>query len=151
MPNECIKSYSLALYTPSTFFFLLFKFPCLCMSSSLLKIFLTKYYIRNADLIEIYFYRYLKSVFPKVEETLLLDVLATEDNNVMKAAEKLKALGFEKRDTPPPRLTLRKKEEEEALAVKEIEIEKEKLEMQKPTPPPRMKTLEEKGKSIVKR
>ncbi|KAL0280284.1 UNVERIFIED_CONTAM: hypothetical protein PYX00_001624 [Menopon gallinae] len=90
--------------------------------------------------------KYLKGVFPTVEETLLLDMLATEDNNVMKAAEKLKTLGFERRDTPPPRLTLRKKEEEEALAVKKMEVEKEKLEIQKPTPPPRMKTLEEKGR-----
>lgn len=75
---------------------------------------------------------------------MLLDILATADNNVMKATEKLKAMGFEKRDTPPPRLTLKKKEEEEA---KKAALEKEKAEMPKPTPPPRMKTLEEKGRS----
>ena len=32
--------------------------------------------------------RYLKSVFPTVEEYLLLDVLANSDNNVQKAADK---------------------------------------------------------------
>ena len=34
------------------------------------------------------YYRYLKSVFPTVEEYLLLDVLANSDNNVQKAADK---------------------------------------------------------------
>lgn len=85
-------------------------------------------------------YRYLKSVFPKAEETLLLDILANSDNNVQKATEKLIAMGFEKRDTPPPKLTLKKKEEEKQKAVSESQSIM-------PTPPPRMKSLEEKQKS----
>merc|ERR1712038_1824503 len=57
--------------------------------------------------------RYLKSVFPTVEEYLLLDVLANSDNNVQKAADKLVKMGYVKRDTPSaPRLHARKKEEE---------------------------------------
>ncbi|PNF27643.1 hypothetical protein B7P43_G15406 [Cryptotermes secundus] len=83
--------------------------------------------------------RYLKSVFPKVEETLLLDILSNSDNNVQKATEKLIAMGFEKRDTPPPRLTTRKNEEQQKV----MQEHRPAL----PTPPPRMKSLEEKQKS----
>jgi hypothetical protein len=57
--------------------------------------------------------RYLKSVFPTVEEYLLLDVLSNSDNNVQKGAERLVKMGYVKRDTPSaPRLHARKKEEE---------------------------------------
>jgi hypothetical protein len=49
-------------------------------------------------------------------------------------------MGFEKRDTPPPRLTLRKKEEEPQKATHEHRTAM-------PTPPPRMKSAEEKHKS----
>ncbi|PNF27650.1 hypothetical protein B7P43_G15406 [Cryptotermes secundus] len=82
--------------------------------------------------------KYLKSVFPKVEETLLLDILSNSDNNVQKATEKLIAMGFEKRDTPPPRLTTRKNEEQQKV----MQEHRPAL----PTPPPRMKSLEEKQK-----
>ena len=44
--------------------------------------------------------RYLKSVFPTVEEYLLLDVLGNSDNNVQKAADRLVKMGYVKRDTP---------------------------------------------------
>ncbi|KAJ9583322.1 hypothetical protein L9F63_022339 [Diploptera punctata] len=83
--------------------------------------------------------RYLKSVFPKAEETLLLDILSNSDNNVQKATEKLIVMGFEKRDTPPPKLTLKKKEDEKQKATPESQTVI-------PTPPPRMKSLEEKQK-----
>ncbi|XP_067013924.2 uncharacterized protein [Anabrus simplex] len=81
--------------------------------------------------------KYLKSVFPKVDETLLLDILSNSDNNVQKATEKLLTMGFEKRDTPPPRLTLRRKEEEQKAHEQSLAT---------PAPPPRMKSLEEKQK-----
>ncbi|XP_049827185.1 histone-lysine N-methyltransferase 2D isoform X1 [Schistocerca gregaria] len=81
--------------------------------------------------------RYLKSVFPKAEETVLLDILSNSENNVQKASEKLLAMGFEKRDTPPPRLTLRQKEDEQKAAEPQAAT---------PTPPPRMKSIEEKQK-----
>merc|ERR1712241_1061507 len=78
--------------------------------------------------------RYLKSVFPTVEEYLLLDVLSNSDNNVQKAADKLVKMGYVKRDTPSaPRLHARKKEEER-LAEKRTPL---------PKPPP-IKTEKEK-------
>eukprot|EP00096_Caligus_rogercresseyi_P003667 TRINITY_DN1705_c0_g1_i5.p1 TRINITY_DN1705_c0_g1~~TRINITY_DN1705_c0_g1_i5.p1 ORF type:complete len:533 (-),score=151.45 TRINITY_DN1705_c0_g1_i5:786-2384(-) len=70
---------------------------------------------------------YLKSVFPTVEEYLLLDVLSNSDNNVQKAADRLVKMGYVKRDTPSaPRLHARKKEEER-LAEKRTPL---------PKPPP---------------
>uniref|UniRef100_A0A1B0G0H0 WW domain-containing protein n=1 Tax=Glossina morsitans morsitans TaxID=37546 RepID=A0A1B0G0H0_GLOMM len=49
--------------------------------------------------------RYMKTIFPKADETLLLDILANADNNVQKASEKLISLGYTKRDfTPPPKV-----------------------------------------------
>ncbi|BES98836.1 Hypothetical protein NTJ_11652 [Nesidiocoris tenuis] len=80
--------------------------------------------------------RYLKSVFPVVEETVLLDTLCSADNNVTHATERLINLGFNKKDTPPPRVSLKKKEAAEEAA----EIPK------KPPPPPREKSDEEKMK-----
>lgn len=52
------------------------------------------------------FIRYLKSVFPTVEEYLLLDVLSNSDNNVQKAADRLVKMGYVKRDTPSEYLRL---------------------------------------------
>ncbi|XP_068618637.1 uncharacterized protein [Battus philenor] len=43
--------------------------------------------------------KYLKSVFPKAEETLILDILANKDNNVQKASEELIGMGFVKKET----------------------------------------------------
>merc|ERR1712008_583077 len=75
-----------------------------------------------------------KSVFPTVEEYLLLDVLTNNDNNVQKAADKLVKMGYVKRDTPSaPRLHARRKEEER-LAEKRTPL---------PKPPP-IKTDKEK-------
>ncbi|XP_055909687.1 uncharacterized protein LOC129944349 isoform X2 [Eupeodes corollae] len=52
--------------------------------------------------------RYMKNIFPKADETLLLDILANSDNNVQKASETLIAMGYVKRDVaPPPKLTNR--------------------------------------------
>lgn len=61
-------------------------------------------------------YRYLKSVFPKVDETILLDVLEQSDNNVQKASDKLIDLGYEKRNpNVPARAKPKKKEEEQVM------------------------------------
>lgn len=62
-----------------------------------------------------YVYRYLKSIFPKVDETILLDILEQSDNNVQKASEKLIDLGYEKRNTTFPVKTVAKKKEEEQV------------------------------------
>lgn len=79
--------------------------------------------------------RYLKNVFPKVEETMLLDILEQSDNNVQKASEKLIDLGYEKRNPTAPKSQRRKEEEQ-------VKHEQHTA----PTPPPRMKSLEEKNK-----
>ncbi|XP_011333333.1 uncharacterized protein LOC105276954 isoform X2 [Ooceraea biroi] len=81
--------------------------------------------------------RYLKNVFPKVDETILLDILEQSDNNVQKASEKLIELGYEKRNPTVPAKALAKKKEEE---------EQTRNEQTAPTPPPRMKSAEEKTK-----
>jgi len=62
-----------------------------------------------------YVYRYLKSIFPKVDETILLDILEQSDNNVQKASEKLIDLGYEKRNTFPAKAVAKKKEEEKVM------------------------------------
>ncbi|XP_071568485.1 uncharacterized protein [Temnothorax nylanderi] len=80
--------------------------------------------------------KYLKNVFPKVDETILLDVLEQSDNNVQKASEKLIDLGYEKRNPTVSARALAKKKEEERVHD----------EPTAPTPPPRIKSLEEKNK-----
>ncbi|XP_055324154.1 uncharacterized protein LOC129578905 isoform X8 [Sitodiplosis mosellana] len=82
--------------------------------------------------------KYLKSIYPKAEEMLLLDILANADNNVQKASEKLSSMGYEKRDTTAPKPTNRTREEQ---------VLKERIEREN-TPPlqPRLKSNEEKQK-----
>ena len=65
---------------------------------------------------------------------MLLDILSNTDDNVQKATEQLLSLGFEKRDTPPPRLTLSKRDEEQRAQ-----------RTQAPAAPPRVKTADEKN------
>ncbi|XP_070499731.1 uncharacterized protein [Chironomus tepperi] len=85
--------------------------------------------------------RYLKSMFPKCEETIILDILASCENNVQKASEQLIRMGYEKKEiTPAPRLSHRKKED---TAVK-------KQQYVEPTPPPKQKTFDEKKKLKAK-
>ncbi|KAL0123408.1 hypothetical protein PUN28_005736 [Cardiocondyla obscurior] len=80
--------------------------------------------------------KYLKNVFPKVDETILLDILEQSDNNVQKASEKLIDLGYEKRNPIVPAKIIPKKNEEEEIHD----------DQSAPTPPPRIKSLEEKNK-----
>ena len=87
----------------------------------------------------------MKNVFPKVEETILLDVLASENNNVMKTSEKLKSMGYEKKNITASKPSSVDKKSEKDL-YNNLTLQKE-TEIQKPTPPPRMKSLEEKSKS----
>lgn len=73
--------------------------------------------------------RYLNTIFPKADETLILDVLSNKDNNVQKATEELLRMGFTKKETtitkpaikketpPPPKKVvtiMRTTEEKEA-------------------------------------
>uniref|UniRef100_A0A8D9FHE0 Uncharacterized protein n=2 Tax=Cacopsylla melanoneura TaxID=428564 RepID=A0A8D9FHE0_9HEMI len=88
--------------------------------------------------------RYLKSVFPVVEDTVLLDTLSGSDNNVVKATEALLGLGFSKKlslgSSTPPRITL--SEDEDAGKKKKEEEEKRRMEAAEALA--RLKTLEEK-------
>ncbi|XP_075151441.1 uncharacterized protein LOC142225536 isoform X2 [Haematobia irritans] len=45
--------------------------------------------------------RYMKMIYPKADETLLLDVLANSDNNVQTASEKISSLGYTKKEFIP--------------------------------------------------
>lgn len=106
-------------------------------------------------------HRYLKNIFPKVDETILLDILEQSDNNVQKASEKLINLGYEKRNpTLPAKALAKKKEKEQVMSVIHSFAYKKRefqifflffLQAQNqqvaPTPPPRIKSLEEKNKS----
>lgn len=68
---------------------------------------------------------------------MILDILASVENNVQKASEQLIRMGYEKKEiTPAPRLSHRKKEESSVR----------KQQVAEPTPPPKQKTFEEKKK-----
>lgn len=83
--------------------------------------------------------RYLKSIFPKADETLLLDTLANADNNVQHASEHLLTLGYEKRDTTVPKVTNRNREEQV--------MRDRQLAENTPPPQPKVRTNEEKLRS----
>lgn len=40
----------------------------------------------------------MKCIFPKAEETVILDVLTSSENNIQKASEWLKKMGYERKD-----------------------------------------------------
>ncbi|CAH0547723.1 unnamed protein product [Brassicogethes aeneus] len=81
--------------------------------------------------------RYMKSIFPQAEETVILEVLQNNDNNIQKTSENLKEMGFDKKDTvKAAQQKLDQKKEEER-------IEEAKLD-RPPTPPPILKSTEEK-------
>ncbi|XP_034255522.1 uncharacterized protein LOC117653754 isoform X2 [Thrips palmi] len=45
--------------------------------------------------------RYMKSMFPKADETIILDTLYNVENNVAAATNQLQAMGFDKKDSTP--------------------------------------------------
>ncbi|XP_017780468.1 PREDICTED: uncharacterized protein LOC108565477 isoform X2 [Nicrophorus vespilloides] len=81
--------------------------------------------------------RYMKSIFPKAEETVILDVLANNENNIQKTSECLKGMGFVKKD--PAKL----KQELEDKA-KEREEQQQIAKADSPPPMPKIKTQQEK-------
>ncbi|XP_055620106.1 uncharacterized protein LOC129764720 isoform X8 [Toxorhynchites rutilus septentrionalis] len=84
--------------------------------------------------------RYLKSFFPKAEETLILDILANADNNVQTASQQLIKLGYEKREQlPTQRGSFRKDSEKEQQSG---DVNRSDT----PTPPAKPKTQDEKKK-----
>ncbi|XP_055536975.1 uncharacterized protein LOC129725327 isoform X4 [Wyeomyia smithii] len=86
--------------------------------------------------------KYLKSFFPKAEETLILDILANADNNVQTASLQLIKLGYEKREQQTvKRGSSRKDSDKDGHG---SQAESRRSESQTPTPKP--KTPEEKKK-----
>ncbi|XP_014234089.1 uncharacterized protein LOC106657220 isoform X1 [Trichogramma pretiosum] len=81
--------------------------------------------------------RYLKGMFPKVDEYILLDSLEQSDNNVQKATDRLLEMGYEKRTSAAPSRCYYPKKPEKLPALPPAPT---------PTPPPRMKSIEEKNK-----
>ncbi|XP_034255523.1 uncharacterized protein LOC117653754 isoform X3 [Thrips palmi] len=45
--------------------------------------------------------KYMKSMFPKADETIILDTLYNVENNVAAATNQLQAMGFDKKDSTP--------------------------------------------------
>lgn len=43
--------------------------------------------------------RYMKSIFPQAEETMILEILSNHDHNIQKTSEKLREMGYEKKDS----------------------------------------------------
>lgn len=40
----------------------------------------------------------MKSIFPQADETVILDILYNQDNNIMKSSEVLKEMGFQRKE-----------------------------------------------------
>ncbi|XP_019874372.1 uncharacterized protein LOC109602451 isoform X4 [Aethina tumida] len=81
--------------------------------------------------------KYMKSIFPQAEETIILEILQSNDNNIQKSSEVLKDMGFEKKDAV-------KAAQQKMEAKKEEDKIEEIKEDKPPTPPPILRTLEEK-------
>lgn len=85
--------------------------------------------------------RYMKSVFPQADETVILDVLQNNENNIQKTTDVLKEMGFNRKDTVKiaQQIAKAKKEEKQENKIKT-----------EPSTSVRMKTLEEKeqGKNM---
>lgn len=88
-----------------------------------------------------FIFRYMKSVFPKAEETVILDVLSNNENNIQKASDILKEMGYEKRDVI--------KHLKQQAELKAEEKAKEEEEAHRPeSPPPKILSSDEKSFSM---
>lgn len=83
----------------------------------------------------------MKCIFPKAEETVILDVLTNSDNNIQKASDWLKGMGYERRDPVKVQQQAEAKLEEERLKNEQL------LKAEVP-PVPKIKTTEEKAASM---
>ncbi|XP_050093282.1 uncharacterized protein LOC126576163 isoform X4 [Anopheles aquasalis] len=86
--------------------------------------------------------KYMKSIFPKAEETLILDVLANADNNVQTASQQLLQMGYDKREQPIPQRSSSRKGTGSSQPTEE-ELRKE---QELKTPTPKLRSPEEKKK-----
>ncbi|XP_058054612.1 muscle M-line assembly protein unc-89 isoform X3 [Anopheles bellator] len=84
--------------------------------------------------------RYMKSIFPKAEETLILDVLANADNNVQSASQQLLKMGYDKREQPVPQRSSSRKGTGTSQTADDERKEEPK------TPTPKLRSPEEKKK-----
>lgn len=83
----------------------------------------------------------MKSVFPQADETIILEVLQNNENNIQKTSETLKGMGFEKKDTV-------KVAQQKLEAKMEQKKEEEKVEADKfQVPQIRLRTADEKKRS----
>ncbi|XP_015834083.1 uncharacterized protein LOC656340 isoform X4 [Tribolium castaneum] len=82
--------------------------------------------------------KYMKSIFPQADETVILDVLYNNESNIQKVSEILIDMGFNRKDTVKA-----------AQQKMETKIEEKRIEEVKknepPPPPPKIKTKEEKA------
>ncbi|XP_044259453.1 uncharacterized protein LOC123007793 isoform X4 [Tribolium madens] len=82
--------------------------------------------------------KYMKSIFPQADETVILDILYNNESNIQKASEILSEMGFNRKDTVKA-----------AQLKMETRIEEKRIEEVKrnepPPPPPKIKTKEEKA------
>lgn len=84
----------------------------------------------------------MKSIFPKAEETVILDVLANNDNNIQKTSDVLKEMGYEKRDVLK---ILQQQAQEKAKEEAAAEI----ILLQSPNPAPKLLSPDDKTTSIT--
>ncbi|XP_053675359.1 uncharacterized protein LOC128725623 [Anopheles nili] len=85
--------------------------------------------------------RYMKSIFPKAEETLILDVLANADNNVQNASQQLLKMGYDKREQPVPQRSSSSRKGTGTSQATDADKKEEPK-----TPTPKLKSPEEKKK-----
>lgn len=84
----------------------------------------------------------MKSLFPQPDETVILDVLASNENNIQKTTEALKEMGFDRKDTvkiAAQKQAKEREEKEEKLRIETVEIP--------PVPASKIKTTAEKEAS----
>lgn len=80
----------------------------------------------------------MKSIFPQADETVILEVLYNNENNIQKASGILTDMGFNRKDTV--------KAAQQKLETKIEEKRIEEIKKNEPPPaPPRIKTSEEKA------
>ncbi|CAH1107187.1 unnamed protein product [Psylliodes chrysocephalus] len=83
--------------------------------------------------------RYMKSIFPQADEMIILDILQNNENNIQKASDSLKDMGFERKDT----VKVAQQKLETRLELERREEESKNIAAAPPVPP-RIKTAEEK-------
>lgn len=78
----------------------------------------------------------MKSIFPQPDETVILDVLTSNDNDIQKTTDALKKLGFQRKDAA-------KSNKRNVPEIQQKVEEKEEIKIES-TPTAKIKSLEEK-------